>query len=142
MVIESKINDVVSQLKTLGYPAKPTKDGVTSFITDVHSVQHGILITQTEDGEFQLDCQICTLGDLEKKHTDEKETLSLAWVLLSINSSIQPWSVALINPDNQLDPSDVLVLTTKVKDFENNSVLEEMIGALEQAMVHVSSVLN
>ena len=107
--------DMVPQLRALGYHAKLTDDGVITGVSitedDGDEREFSVMITKPNE-HFQIDCRLTTIGELDQK---EDEVLnSLAWVLLAINAEIQPFAVALLNPDGVLDDTDILVLTDSV----------------------------
>lgn len=131
------LSAIVPSLRSLGYHAKLTDQGVMTGISyndEKESRSFAVLITEGENG-FQFNCQIGTIGELQGSHSEESLT-ALAWVLLSLNSEIQPWSVALINPDGQLDPSDTLVLIENLETVNKDSLAFAM-SSLERALATV-----
>ncbi|KKL77366.1 hypothetical protein LCGC14_2035620 [marine sediment metagenome] len=122
--------DVVLALREHGYHAKLTDDGVITGVSlaedDGSSRDFAMLITE-ENGSLEFTCQLCTIGDLEKDH-DENSLAALAWVFLAENAEIQPWALALINPDGELDSNDTIVLTDSVPlgDFSTEELASAM----------------
>lgn len=133
----STLAEVQQALQDLGYHAKLTEGGVMTGVSlteeDESSRDFVMLITE-ENGSLEMNCQICTVGDLEKDH-DENGLAALSWVFLALNAEVQPWAIALINPDGKLDSTDAVVLTDSVPlgDFsadELHSVMTTLLRAL------------
>jgi hypothetical protein len=132
--------ELVDALRGLGYHAKLTDDGVitgVSLTEEDGSSRDFIMMITEENGSLEFTCQLCTMGDLERDHGEN--ALALAWVFLAENNEIQPWAIALINPDNELDSSDTLVLTDSVPlgDFstqELDSAMTSLTRALANAV--------
>lgn len=145
----STMDDVVTALQELGYHAKlefNTVDnvvitGVSLTEEDGSSREFPMLITETgtpENGSLEFNCQICTIGDLEQEQELDDALAALAWVFLALNAEIQPWAIALINPDGELDSSDTVVLTDSVPtgDF-SMAELESIMTSLLRALANV-----
>lgn len=132
---------VVEALRDLGYHAKLTDDGVITGVSlteeDDSSRAFPILITEENDS-LEFNCHLCTIGDLENSH-DENGLSALAWIFLALNAEIQPWAIALINPDGELDSSDTVVLTDSVPlgDFSS----EELQSAMETLLRALANVV-
>ncbi len=130
----------VEALRELGYHAKLTDGGVLTGVSlteeDGASREFPMLITE-ENGSLEMNCQICTIADLEEDH-DENGLAALAWVFLALNTEIQPWAIALINPDGELDPTDTVVLTDSVPlgDFSTEE-LQSAMTTLLRALANV-----
>jgi hypothetical protein len=128
----------------LGYHAKLTDDGVMTGVSlteeDGSSRDFLMLITEENDS-LEMNCQICTIGDLEESH-DTHVLAALSWIFLALNSEIQPWAIALINPDGELDSSDTVVLTDSVTiDLSTNTTwlaeIESAMTSLLRALANV-----
>jgi len=136
----STLADCQQALQGLGYHAKLTDEGVMTGVSlteeDGSSRDFLMLITE-ENGNLEMNCQLCTIGDLETDH-EENALAALAWVFLAENAEIQPWAIALINPDGELDSTDTLVLTDSVPlgDFSNEE-LESAMTSLTRALANV-----
>lgn len=112
----STLAEAQQALQQLGYHAKLTDDSVltgVSLTEDDGSSRDFVMLITLENGSLEFNCQICTIGYLEQDH-DEKALAALAWVFLALNAEIQPWGIALINPDGELDSSDTVVLTDSI----------------------------
>ena len=136
----STLADAQQALRQLGYHAKLSDDGVMTGVSlaeeDGSSRDFAMLITE-ENGSLEMNCQICTIGDLEKDH-DENALAALSWVFLALNVEIQPWAIGLINPDGDLDSTDTVVLTDSVPlgDFSVEE-LESAMTTLLRALANV-----
>lgn len=136
----STLAEVQQALQQLGYHAKLTDDGVMTGVSlteeDETSRDFVMLITES-NGNLELNCQICTIGELEKTH-EENELAALSWVFLALNVEIQPWAIGIINPDGVLDPTDTVVLTDSVPlgDFSVEE-LESAMTSLHRALANV-----
>lgn len=136
----STIAETQQALQGLGYHAKLTDEGVMTGVSltegDGSSRDFLMLITE-ENGSLEMNCQICTIGDLEQTH-DENELAALSWVFLALNAEIQPWAIACINPDGELDSTDTIVLTDSVPlgDFSTEE-LESAMTTLLRALSNV-----
>ncbi len=112
----STLAEVQQALRQLGYHAKLTDDGVMTGVSlaeeDGSSRDFPMLITEEQES-LEFNCQVCTIGDLEKDH-NENALGVLAWVFLALNTEVQPWAIGLINPDGVLDSTDTVVLTDSV----------------------------
>jgi len=121
--------DLVTGLRQLGYRAKLTDDGVltgTSLAEDDGSSRDFVMLITEEGNSLQFNCHLTTIGELAIK--DENELSAILLALMAANAEIQPWAVALINPDGELDDSDTLVLT------DSMPMGDLSIGELESAM--------
>lgn len=105
--------EIVPALHQLGYRARLTDSGILVGMTleDQEEKREFVMLITDEQNNFDFNCQLATIGDLEML---EEELAGLAWVLLAINAEIQPWAVALINPDGVLSDDDTIVLTDSV----------------------------
>lgn len=137
----STLADVQQALQELGYHAKLTDEGVMTGVSLAEenggpSRDFLMLITEENDS-LEMNCQICTIADLEKDH-DESDLSALAWVFLALNAEVQPWAIALINPDGELDSTDAVVLTDSVPlgDFSTEE-LESAMTSLLRALANV-----
>ncbi len=146
--------DLVSALQDLGYHAKLDSDavdnvaitGVSLTEEDGSSREFPMIITGvpvSENPSLEFNCQICTIGDLEQSH-DENALAALAWVFLALNAEIQPWAIALINPDGELDSSDTIVLTDSVPlgDFSSEELGSAMMTLLRALAYVVPTFIN
>jgi len=136
----STLADVVTKLHELGYHAKLSDNSVITGVslTEEDSSSRDFVMSITEGNEsLEFNCQLCTIGDLEKNH-DDTSLSALAWVFLARNSEIQPWGIGLINPDGILDSTDVVVLTDSVPlgDFSIDE-LQSAMTTLERALANV-----
>ncbi len=136
--------DVQQALQGLSYHAKLTDEGVMTGVSlaeeDGTSRDFLMLITE-ENGNLEMNCQLCTIGDLEMDRGEGgviDAMASLAWVFLATNAEIQPWAVALINPDGEIDSFDTVVLTDSVPlgDFSTEE-LESAMTSLTRALATV-----
>ncbi len=132
--------DVVSALHDLGYRAKSVDGGVLTGISvteeDGASRDFPVMITE-ENGSLEINCQLCTIGDLQQDHDDDGLAV-LAWVFLAVNAEIQPWAVALINPDGVLDETDTVVLTDSLPLGDlSTEELDSAMTTLQRALVQV-----
>ena len=132
--------DIVPALHALGYHARLTDDGILTgtSLTEENGEKRefAMLITVDEQNRnLSFDCQLATMGELPGS---EEEQMSLGWVLLAINSEIQPWAVALINPDGVLSADDTIVLTDSVPlgDFSTEE-LESAMSSFGRALAAV-----
>lgn len=135
--------EIVPALQALGYHARLTDGGIltgTSLTEDDGSkTEFAMLITTDEKNKnLTFDCQLATVGDLPGS---EDEQLGLGWVLLAINAEIQPWAVALINPDGVLSDDDTIVLTDSVPlgDFSTEE-LDSAMSSFGRALAAVVPV--
>ena len=132
--------DTQQALQELGYRAKLTDGGVmtgVSLTEEDGTSRNFLMLITLENDRLELNCQVCTIGDLEKSH-NESGLAALAWIFLALNSEIQPWAIALINPDGELDSSDTVVLTDSVPlgDFSIEE-LQSAMTTLLQALANV-----
>ena len=130
--------DIVSALHKLGYHARLTDDGIltgTSLTENDGTKREFVMFITTDGDNLSFDCQLATLGDIE---ITEGELGGLGWVLLAINAEIQPWAVALINPDGELSDDDTIVLTDSVPlgDFSTEE-LESAMSSFGRALAAV-----
>lgn len=136
----STLAGTVEALRGLEYHAKLTDGGVLTGVSlaeeDGTSREFPMLITE-ESGSLEMNCQICTIADLEKDHDDDG-LAAVAWVFLALNAEIQPWAIALINPDGVVDSTDTVVLTDSVPlgDFSTGE-LESAMTTLLRALANV-----
>ena len=132
--------DVVSALQGLGYHAATKEGGVLTGVTvaeEEGSSREFLMMITEENGSLELNCQICTIGDLQKNH-DDNELAALAWVFLAVNAEIQPWAIALINPDGVLDETDTVVLTDSLPLGDlSTEELDSAMTTLQRALVQV-----
>ena len=144
----STMTDVVTALQELSYHAKLDTalvdnvviTGVSLTEEDGSSREFPMLITETGapgNASLEMNCRICTIADLEEDH-DENGLAALAWVFLALNTEIQPWAIALINPDGELDSTDTVVLTASVPigDFSMQE-LDWVMTSLLRALANV-----
>lgn len=136
--------DIVPALHELGYHARLTDDGIitgTSLTEDDGTKREFAMLVTEDNGNLTFDCQLATLGEITVSSVgvDSKEELAgLGWVLLAINAEIQPWAVALINPDGNLSDDDTIVLTDSVPlgDFSVQE-LESAMSSFGRALAAV-----
>lgn len=139
--------DLSLYLCDMGLLARFDEDGksVTGSVSvtlddkeDNDKIQDFVFMVTAIDDSLQFDCQLCTVGDLPDDTAD-----AIAWLMLAVNTEIQPFSVGLINPDGILDEDDVLVLTNSVSigDFDKNK-LQRTMDDLRRGLVAVMPLLS
>ncbi|MHA2279570.1 MAG: hypothetical protein ACXAC5_01575 [Promethearchaeota archaeon] len=134
----STLAEIVPALHELGYRARLTDGGILTGMSledDADKREFLMLITIDEQNNLDFNCQLATIGDLDMP---EEELAGLGWVLLAINAEIQPWAVALINPDGVLSDDDTIVLTDSVPmgDFSTEE-LEAAMSSFGRALAAV-----
>lgn len=138
----TKINtlaEIVPALHELGYHARLTDDGIltgTSLTEDDGSKREFAMLITADGDNLSFDCQLATIGEVDAK--SDEELAGLGWVLLALNAEIQPWAVALINPDGELSDDDTIVLTDSVPlgDFSTEE-LESAMSSFGRALAAV-----
>lgn len=131
--------DIVPVLHELGYHARLTDDGIltgSSLTEDDGTKREFAMLITLDENNLSFDCQLATIGQVDAK--SEEELAGLGWTLLAINAEIQPWAVALINPDGELSEDDTIVLTDSVPlgDFSTEE-LEAAMSSFGRALAAV-----